>query len=207
MLSSLIDGLVSLPPWLLLALVFLLPALEASLFLGLVFPGETIVVLGGVSAHGGHVSLVAVILLAVAGAIVGDQVGFHVGRRYGPGLVSRIPEESRRARQVDAALGFVRRRGSSAVALGRWTASLRSIVPGVAGMSGMDSRRFTVANAAGGILWAVTVAVAGFLAGASYKRLEARFGLVGDVLLGAAVLLGVGWWGWRWYRRRTGRAD
>ena len=71
----------------------------------------------------------------------------------------------------------------------------------------MDSRRFTVANAAGGILWAVTVAVAGFLAGASYKRLEARFGLVGDVLLGAVVVVGVGWWGWRWYRRRTGRAE
>ena len=80
---------------------------------------------------------------------------------------------------------------------------MRSIVPGVAGISGMDSRRFTVANAAGGILWAVTVAVAaGFLAVTSYKRLEARFGLVGDVLLGAVVVLGVGWWVWRWYRRR-----
>ncbi|MET0838919.1 MAG: DedA family protein [Marmoricola sp.] len=207
MLNSLLDGLVSLPPWLLLTLVFLLPALEASLFLGLVFPGETIVVLGGVSAHAGHVSLTAVVLLAVAGAIIGDQVGFHVGRRYGPGLVSRIPEQTRRAKQVEAALGFVRRRGATAVALGRWTASLRSVVPGVAGLSGMDSRRFTIANAAGGTVWAVAVAVAGFLAGASYKRLEAKFGLVGDVLLAAVVLFGIGWWGWRWYQRRTAPAE
>src|SRR4051812_20947006 len=108
--TAALDALVAVPIWLLLTLVFLFPALEASIFLGLVVPGETMVVLGGVAAQAGRVPLVAVIAFAIAGAVVGDQVGFHVGRRFGPGLVERLPEESRRARHMAAALSFVRRR-------------------------------------------------------------------------------------------------
>jgi membrane-associated protein len=126
--------------------------------------------------------------------VVGDQVGFHVGRRYGPGLVARLPEGSRRAEHMAAALSYLRRRGPVAVTLGRWTASLRSLVPGIAGMSGMRQRAFTVANALGGIVWATAVALAGYAAGASYKVLESRLGLAANILLGVVVgLVGVVW--------------
>ena len=186
-MSSLLDALGSVPAWLLLLLVFLFPALEASIFLGLVVPGETMVLLGGVSAEHGRVSLAAVIALAVAGALVGDQVGFFVGRRFGPRLLRRLPEDSRRAQQMSAALGYVRRRGPVAVTLGRWTASLRSLVPGIAGMSGMRQRSFTSANVVGGLVWATGVALAGYLAGASYKVLENRLGIAANVLLAVVV--------------------
>ena len=199
--SSLLDALVSVPAWLLLFLVFLFPALEASIFLGLVVPGETMVLLGGVAAEAGRVSLVAVIALAAAGALVGDQVGFFVGRRYGPRLLRRLPEDSRRAQHMTAALGYVRRRGPVAVTLGRWTASLRSLVPGIAGMSGMRQRSFTSANVVGGLVWAAGVAFAGYLAGASYKVLENRLGIAANVLL--AVVVGVAGLFWlRWAARR-----
>ena len=189
-----LDALVSVPAWLLLSLVFLFPALEASIFLGLVVPGETMVILGGVAANAQRVPLVAVILLAIAGAVLGDQVGFHVGRRFGPGLVARLPEGSRRADHMDSALGYLRRRGPVAVTLGRWTASLRSLVPGIAGMSGMRQRTFTAANLVGGVVWATVVALAGYAAGASYKVLESRLGLAANVLLGVVVaLVGVVW--------------
>jgi membrane-associated protein len=193
-LTSVLDTLVSVPAWLLLSLVFLFPALEASIFLGLVVPGETMVILGGVAADAHRVPLVAVILLAIAGAVIGDQVGFYVGRRFGPGLVARLPDGSRRAEHMESALSYLRRRGPAAVTLGRWTASLRSLVPGIAGMSGMRQRSFTTANALGGIVWATVVALAGYAAGASYKVLESRLGLAANILLGVVVaLVGVIW--------------
>jgi undecaprenyl-diphosphatase len=69
-------------------------------------------------------------------------------------------------------------------------AALRALVPGLAGMSGLSAGRFTVANLVGGSLWATSVAVAGYLAGASYRALESRLGLASDILL-AVVIIGV----------------
>ncbi len=200
-MSSLLDAFLSVPAPLLLLLVFALPALEASAFLGLVVPGETMVILGGVAAHAGHLSLAAVIAAAIAGAVVGDQVGFVVGRRYGSRFLGRVAASPHRRGQVDRALALVRRRGATAVALGRWAAALRALVPGIAGMSGMGRLPFTVANVLGGALWAVAMAVAGFLAGASYKALESRLGIAADVVLALVVVtIGVTWW--RARRRR-----
>lgn len=201
-MSSLVDAIVGLPPWLVLGLVFAIPALEASAFVGLVVPGEVVVILGGVVAHGGGLPLWAVILAAAAGAGLGDQIGFLVGRRYGVRLLDRLPARLRRSGEVDRALSLVRRRGSTAVLLGRWAAALRALVPGVAGMSGMAQGRFTVANLVGGTLWAAAMATAGYLAGASYRALEGDIGLAGEVVL-AVVLVAVVVWVVRG-RRRAG---
>jgi undecaprenyl-diphosphatase len=202
--GALVDAIVSLPPWLVLLLVFALPALEASAFVGIVVPGETAVIVGGVVAHGGDLELWLVIAAAILGAAVGDQVGYRVGRRYGPRLVDRMPHRLQASGQIEKALDFVRRRGPMAVVLGRWVAALRALVPGVAGMSGMHVRPFTTANVAGGALWATTMAVAGYLAGASFRLLEHRLGVAGEILLGAIVLtlvvLAV------WHRFRESRA-
>lgn len=192
-MGSLVDAIVGLPPWLVLALVFALPALEASVFVGLVVPGEIAVLIGGVVAHAGGLPLWAVILAAVGGAAVGDQVGYVVGRRYGHGLRGRLPARVRRSGDMDRALSLVRRRGAMAVVLGRWAAALRALVPGIAGMSGMPQRQFTIANVTGGALWATTVAVLGFAAGASYQSLERRLGLGSEVVLVVVVLALVVW--------------
>lgn len=119
-MTALVDAIVGLPPWLVLTLVLALPALEASVFIGLVIPGEVAVLIGGVVAHGGGLPLWAVICAATAGAAVGDQVGFLVGRRYGKGLLDRLPVRVRGSGEVDRALSLVRRRGAVAVLLGRW---------------------------------------------------------------------------------------
>jgi undecaprenyl-diphosphatase len=205
-MGTIVDGLVALPSWLVLALVFLLPAAEAALFLGLVVPGETAVFIGGVVAHQGGLPLWSVVVAAVAGATLGDQVGFLVGRRYGPRMLERLPLRLRRSGEVDHALDLLARRGATAVALGRWAAALRALVPGLAGMSGLGRARFTVANVLGGALWATTVAVAGYLAGASYHALESRLGIGSDIVAGVAVVGIVGWVLWRRRLARAGRA-
>ena len=200
--SSAVDTLVRLPAWLVLTLAFVLPALEASTFAGLVVPGEIAVLIGGVVAHDGALPLWSVVVAAVAGAVSGDQIGYLVGRRYGPRLTDRMPARVRRSGDVDRALDLLRRRGAPAVALGRWVAVLRALVPGLAGMSGLRRMPFTVANVLGGALWATTVAVLGYLAGASYRALEHRLGLGSEILLGVLVLGGALWW-WRARRRRA----
>ena len=187
-MSWLVDAITGLPPWLVLALVFALPALEASVFVGLVVPGEVAVLVGGVVAHAGALPLWGVVVAAVAGAAIGDQVGFLLGRRYGPTLLERLPARVRRSGEVDRTISLIRRRGALAVVLGRWVAALRALVPGVAGMAGMPQGRFTLANVTGGALWATSVAVLGFAAGASYRVLERRLGLGGEILLAVVVL-------------------
>lgn len=188
-MDRLLNLLVALPPALVLALVFLLPALEASTFLGLLVPGEVAVLVGGVLAHEGRLPLWAVIVAAIAGAALGDQVGYLVGRRYGHRLLARTPRRFVRSGEVRRALDLLRRRGALAVVLGRWAAALRALVPGLAGMSGIPRGEFTAANIAGGTLWAVTVALLGYLAGASYRMLERRLGWGGEAVLALVVLL------------------
>lgn len=197
-------ALLALPAWVVVALVALLPALEASALVGLVIPGETAVLAGGVIAQAGAVPLWVVVLAAICGAAAGDQVGYLLGRRYGPRLLDHVPKRLRASGSLDRALSLVRRRGAVAVVVGRWAAALRALVPGVAGLSGVSHRRFTIANITGGALWASTVAVAGYLAGASYAALEHRLGLGSMVLLGATVVL-IAAWALHSHRARTAK--
>ncbi len=180
------DVLTAVPPWAVYVAVFALPFLEASVFLGFVFPGETALVFGGVLAHQGHASLGVVVLLAVVGAITGDAVGYGVGRRWGRRLQrSRVGRKvgQERWRTTET---FLHRRGSSAVFFGRWTALLRAMVPSAAGMAKLPYRRFALWNALGGTLWAVTCVVGGYLLGDVVSRYVADLGWV---IAGIVVVL------------------
>ncbi|GAB2590712.1 DedA family protein [Microlunatus antarcticus] len=190
-MTQLVAWLLALPPALVLVAALVLPAVEASALVGLVVPGETAVFVAGVVAHGGRLPLAAVIAAAAVGAVVGDQIGYRLGRRWGPGLVGRLPVRLRgRAEQVT---GFVARRGRWAVLLGRWTALLRALVPGVAGASGMAKRDFLVFNVLGGVTWAVAIASLGYGAGAAYASVLTRVNHASEIAVGVVVVLVVAW--------------
>jgi len=190
--ASVTDRLLALPGWLVLALVFAFPALEASAFVGFVFPGEIAVILGGVAASRETVPLWAVIAAAVSGAIIGDSVGYLVGRRWGThllhGTLGRLPViRTHLDKHLDSARAYVQRRKGSAVFFGRFTAALRVLVPGLAGISEVHYPTFLVYNVAGGTLWGAGFAVLGYLAGASYHRVEHIASQGGLILLGVIV--------------------
>ena len=182
-----IRELTVLPPWALLLVLFALPALEASSLLGLVIPGEIVVLLGGVLAHEGRVALTAVMLAAVLGAVAGDSIGYLLGARLGQRLFTGAPDSV--GRHLDRARAFVRRYGALAVMLGRWAAVLRALVPSIAGASGMQYRRFLAYNVAGGVSWGITIAVIGYLAEAAYGLAERLLGLTGALLALVIVVL------------------
>lgn len=189
--------LVAVPPWTVYLLVFLLPFVECSLFVGFVFPGETALLLGGVLASGAlpagaRVDVVALCALATAGAVLGDSVGYLVGRRYGPAVQRSRLGLAVGEQRWRTAEEFLRRRGGPAVFLGRFTALLRALVPSAAGMARLPFRTFLLWNAVGGLVWANGSVLAGYLAGASYARVEHYLGRGALVLTAVVVLAAVG---------------
>ena len=177
---------------------------EAAVFLGFVFPGETAVLLAGFLASTGRVPVVGLGIVVVVAAIVGDSVGYEVGKRYGPRLL-RTRLFSRYEHRVDQARGFLDGRGGSAIFVGRFTAFLRAVTPGLAGLSGMRYRRFLLWNALGGLVWGVGCVVAGYVAGSSYQQMASRLGQGGAAAAAVVVVLALV--AWRVGRRRHRAAD
>src|SRR5512143_707468 len=189
--GRLVEKILDLPAWLVVSLVFLLPALEASAFVGIVFPGEIAVLLGGVVASNDRVPIATVVIAACVGAAVGDQVGYLIGREWGQQLLRKIPDRLLDEDRLQRGRAYIRRLGAKGVVLGRWTAALRALVPGLAGLAHMHYARFLAANVAGGTLWATTVAMAGYVAGDNWHAVQHAVGDASYALLGAVVLLAV----------------
>src|SRR6266702_3532403 len=129
-----------------------------------------------------------VITLGAAGAILGDTIGYEVGRHYGDRLLARLPGRLVKPEHVERGKTLLRRRGGRAVFIGRFTAALRVLVAGLAGMSGLPYRRFLAFNVAGAVAWSAETALVGYAAGASYRAAEHRLSLIGFGLLGVIVL-------------------
>lgn len=199
-MTGLLDGLLNAPGWVVLSLVGATVFAEDALFVGFVIPGETAAVLGGVAASRGHVALPAVLAVVLLAAVVGDTVGYEVGRHLGTRIL-RWEALERRRHRIDAARDFLSRRGGTAVFLGRWTAFFRAVMPALAGTARMPYRRFLVFNVAGGVTWGVTVVLVGYLAGASYVRIEKLLGRGAALVVAAVVVAGVVVWQVR--RRRA----
>lgn len=188
-MSGLLSSLLTVPAPVAYAVIGLLVFAEAALFVGFVLPGETAVLLGGVLASTGRLSLVPLLVLVVGCAVVGDSVGYEVGRTLGPRVLALKPLR-RHAERLDRAQDLLRRRGGGAVFLGRSTAFLRAVVPGLAGVSRMPYGRFLAYNLAGGLVWGIGVTLLGYFAGSSYTRVEKALGR-GSAVLAALLVLAV----------------
>jgi membrane protein DedA with SNARE-associated domain len=157
------------------AVVGFLAFAEAALLVGFFIPGETAVVIGGVLAGLGAVNLELMMAVVVVCAIVGDSVGFEVGKRAGPYLLERRPLKGNAA--VGRTLAMLERYGGPAVFLGRFVAFARALIPGLAGMSGLRYRIFLFYNALGGLLWGVGYTLLGYVVGVSFERILSQVGL------------------------------
>lgn len=190
--SSLIDALAGIAsPWGYLV-VFALALLESAALVGLVVPGETVLVVGGFAASQGRADVRTMAAAAFLGAVVGDSIGFEFGRRLGPTM-----RASRLGRRVGAARweradASITRLGGRAVLTGRFVGLLRAVVPMVAGMSEMPYRTFLVWNVLGAAVWAPAVVLAGYFAGDSLVRVERLLGrgsLAAGLILAAVALV------------------
>jgi membrane-associated protein len=200
--SGLVERLLTIPGWAVILLVGLIVFAEDAIFVGFILPGETVAILGGVAAKFGHVPLWAVMLTVIAAAIIGDSVGYEIGKHAGPRLL-RVRILAKHTGRLDAARAFLARRGGSAVFLGRWTAFFRAVMPGLAGMSHMPYRRFLAFNAAGGVAWGAVVVGVGYAAGASYAKVQHALGRGSAVA--AVLVIVIGFAAWHLHKRRAER--
>lgn len=158
--------------------------------LGIPVPGETSLVIGAVVAAQGHLSPGGVALAGLAGAVLGDNTGYWIGRRWGqrvfaaPGI-RRVYSPSRFAR----AERFFERRGWVAVFLGRFVALLRIFAGPLAGTHRMPWPRFVMANAAGAVVWVGAVTAVGLLVGSNLGRAISIVSRAGYAGLAVAAVL------------------
>ncbi|WP_040810925.1 DedA family protein [Nocardia concava] len=202
-MNSLLHRILDIAPIWVYLIVTLLVFAEDAIFVGFVIPGETAAVLGGVAASQGHVVLGVMIVLVVAAAIIGDSVGYEVGKHVGPRLLQAEMLDRHRGR-LDKAQDYLARRGGWAVFLGRFTAFFRAMMPALAGTSRMPYRRFLIFNAAGGIVWGTTFVVLGYVAGQSYERVAKAVGR--DIAIAVAVIVVLGLIVWKIRESRREKA-
>lgn len=203
-MNGVVDTLSALSGWAALLVVGALAFGESAAFVGLFLPGETALLLGGALAATGQVSLPAMVIVSVVGAIAGDSVGYEIGRWSGAPLRRSRPGRWVGEERWNRAEQFIARHGPVAVLLGRWVGVLRTLVPALAGMNRMPYRRFLLYNAIGGAAWATAVVLVGYLAGASWRRVEDHLGEAGAGLA-ALVVVALGFWWWLRRRRRRHR--
>jgi membrane protein DedA with SNARE-associated domain len=169
--------------------LFLLVMLESS---GVPLPGETALITAGILASRGHLPIEAVIAVAAVAAILGDNVGFAIGRKLGRrALTAPGPFLHHRRRVIAVGEPFFDRHGPKAVFLGRWVTGLRITAAWMAGVTRMSWPTFLFWNALGGIAWATSIGLLAYFVGHSAEKFIHLAGLGGAVLV---VLGGVMLW-------------
>jgi membrane protein DedA with SNARE-associated domain len=167
-------------------LVAALAFLETGAFIGLLAPGETAVVLGGVVAARGEVELVALLAIVWAAAALGDLASYLLGRRLGPGFLTahggRLGVTPERLTRVE---GFVQRHGPKAVLVGRFVGLVRAVAPFLAGATGLEPRRFIPWSLLGTLAWSALFTLVGYV---FWRSFASAADTVTHAALGAAVL-------------------
>jgi membrane-associated protein len=175
---------------------------EAALFFGFVLPGETAIVVGGVLASQGQVSLPLLLGIVVIAAVVGDSVGYEIGRRYGDRLL-----QTRAMRKYQGKVGkaqdLIRRRGPFAVFIGRFTALLRALMPALVGSSKMPYHRFLIFNVIGGVIWSTLFTLGGYYAGEAFEHTAKVVGRWAAVAVAVAAVIALVVWSVRKHRREA----
>ena len=171
-----------------LPLLFAVVLLESF---GIPLPGETALIAFGVLASQGHYSIVVVIAVAAAGAIIGDNLGYElIGRKGGRRLLERWGPLRRRAERIlPPTEELMAKHGGKVVFFGRFITVLRYTAAWVAGIAGMEWRKFLFWNAAGGICWATLVGLVSYYAGGAAADAIQRYGIYAAAVVAGAVLV------------------
>jgi membrane protein DedA with SNARE-associated domain len=168
-----------------------------ALFLGTLLEGETVLVLAGISAYQGYLQLHWVMLVALLGGFLGDQIYFWIGRRHGSWVLSRYP---RLLPVFDRANVLIERYHEVLIVGIRFLYGLRTVGPMALGMSGVLAWRFMLFNFLGAVLWATGIGSAAYLFGNALALLIHDLEKAEQTLLIVVLLAGIVIWAWRRYK-------
>jgi membrane-associated protein len=172
------------------SLGYVLPALIGLESMGVPSPGETALVLAAVLASQGKLQIWLVLVIGISSAIVGDNLGYLLGRHFGREVLEAPgPFRRRRMAIIRVGDGFFDRHGPKAVFFARWIALVRFAAAWLAGINGMPFRQFFFWNALGGISWGVTYGLVGYFAGSAAADVISKFGVYAFVALGVLFVV------------------
>jgi membrane protein DedA with SNARE-associated domain len=190
-------AIINVPPNVGYPVVFALIAIET---MGIPVPGETALIAAALLAHDGQMDIVVLIVIASLAAIVGDNIGFAIGRKGGRRVFAAPgPLHEHRLRVLEYGEPFFAKHGPKAVFLGRWISGLRIASAWLAGINQMSWPTFLFWNALGGIAWATSIALGIYLLGNIAEKVISTAGPVAAAL---TVVLLIGFFVWR--RKRAG---
>jgi membrane-associated protein len=190
-------ALINVPPNVGYPVVFGLIAIET---MGIPVPGETALIAAALLAHHGQLDIVPLIVIASLAAIIGDNIGFAIGRRGGRRVFAAPgPLHEYRLKVLEHGEPFFAKHGPKAVFLGRWVSGLRIASAWLAGINNMSWPTFLFWNALGGIAWATSIALGVYLLGDIAEKVISTAGPVAAAV-GVIALIGVV----VWHRRRAG---
>jgi len=175
------------------------PAMTLIVFLetgALVFflPGDSLLVVAGLYASRGELSLLLLNALLVPAAVLGDACSYALGKRGGPRLFSRPRSRLFRPEHLKAAHDFYERHGGVTIVLARFIPVLRTFVPVVAGMAQMGYPRFALYNVAGGVLWVLSMTLTGYYLGSLVPGIERHIEKVIGIVVALSILPAVVGW-------------
>jgi membrane protein DedA with SNARE-associated domain len=174
------------------SLGYLLPAIIGLESMGVPSPGETALVLASILASQGKLQIELVILIGAASAIIGDNIGYLLGRRFGRDVfLAKGPLLRHRERAIEAGDRFFDKHGPKAVFFARWIALVRFAAAWLAGINKMHFPTFFVYNAAGGITWAITFGLVGYFGGKAAAHVLTDVGIAGAALLVLGIVGGL----------------
>lgn len=151
---------------------------ETGLFIGFFLPGDSLLVTAGLLASTGLLDIFLLNALLIPAAILGDSLGYAIGKRFGPGLYARRDSFFFRRSHLQKAREFYARHGGKTIVLARFVPVVRTFAPVVAGAAGMPYRQFLFFNVLGGALWAGGLTSLGFFLGRVVPDLEKNLLLV-----------------------------
>jgi membrane-associated protein len=178
---------------------------ETGLMVGFFLPGDSLLVTAGVFAAAGHFNIWVLNAVLIAAAIVGDTVGYWIGRRAGPALFKRPksllfnPEHLRRAHD------FYEKHGGKTIILARFMPIVRTFAPVVAGMGRMEYRRFLFFNVFGGLMWVVSMTLIGYFLG-QIPGVRDHIEIVIVIVVFLSILPGIIAFAREWMKKKRGRA-
>lgn len=170
--------------------------LESAALTGIVVPGDVILALGGVYAGQGDLSAVGVIACGAVFGLLGETAGYLVGRRYGDGLLRRLPLLRRFGRKIDQAERSIKENAGKAIVVGRFVTGAAGLIPFVAGASRVRPGTFFLYTAPTILVWATAITLLGMFVGNNIGTIDRILSSIGWVGL-AIVVTVVGLWFWR----------
>lgn len=186
-----VEGIVTLGGLLALTVIAFMVFAESGLLFGFIFPGDSLLLAAGFFAAQGHLPIIPLVVIIVVAAILGDNVGYHTGRKLGPRVFKRQDGLFFRREYVEKAQDFYQRHGGKTIIIARFFPAIRTFAPIVAGVGKMSWPYFASYNVIGALIWGVGVTMAGYLLGnlaANVATGIENYLLLGVILVGHIIM-------------------